>query len=248
MDRADHIKAYLAGKLTAPERQRLEERLAQDAAFAKEFDQIRNAYELLRIDRQNAYKDTLHALSKKSYESPSIPRPSRFSLSWYHIAAAALVLLLPIWLLLNRAPDSRSLLEQKFEPYPDVLSVRTSRPSLDSLVEMGMNHYNLQEYGSAIQAFSEFRKKDSHRHEVNFYLAMSYMGQKEAKLALPLLLQIPQGNAFREASDWYLAMAYAWEGQGQEAQKKLRQMSRNPQHSYQEKAQDLLQNFYNVDK
>ena len=150
MDRDDYIKAYLAGGLTKKEQTEFEAKLAQDADFAQAFDSMQASYQLLRLDRQNAYRDTLRALALEQEPNPPKFSASPFSLSWYHIAAVLLILLLPLWILLSPPADPDSLFDQYFTPYPDVFSLRNNDSSLDSLLQSGLHAYNAKEYTSAI--------------------------------------------------------------------------------------------------
>ena len=239
MEIEDHIKAYLAGGLTQKERAELESRLEQDSDFAQTFQHIQASYHLLRLDRQNAYRDTLKALASGQKSNPTPKSVSPFSLSWYHIAAAILILLVPLWLLLNQNSDPESLFDQYFTPYPDVFSLRNGDSSLDSLLQMGLHAYNLQEYKAATETFMALYEIGETQEAVVFYLAMSHLGQKEGKAAIPLLQSILPESAFSEAAEWYLALALLLEQQIPEAKQQLGNISKKIQHSYQKQAKEI---------
>lgn len=98
------------------------------------------------------------------------------------------------------------------------------------IIREGMEYYNNKEYDKAIPIFQEYLEKNkeaSDYNQIQFYLAVSFLGQGETERSAKLLEQLAQaGDAeLKEDSKWYLSLAYARTGDNDKAKAQLEELA-----------------------
>ncbi len=245
MDQQDRIQAYLDGTLTPSDRQTFETELQTNPILAEELLLQREAIALLKLDRQRAYKSQLQTIAQReATQIRTAPVVALWQRRWLQIAAAVVLLFGVGWLLqqaFSGPVDYQELAMSAYEPYPDRLNVRGEQEISATLVE-GMQAYGQQDYAQAISLLSQVPESDSLYLPTRFYLGNAYLSHQQAKEAVEVFsrLQSNPDNLFREATDWYLALAYLANGQTEQGKILLQALANNDEHSYQARAQELL--------
>ncbi|MCB0642306.1 MAG: hypothetical protein KDC44_11730, partial [Phaeodactylibacter sp.] len=163
---------------------------------------------------------------------------------WIAIAAGILLLLLA-GIFLFQSPDSQQLAEQYFEPFPDALSAQTRG---DEVVEYNLNsalrHYQDGAYDVAISYFETYVSiQNPDAVAPLLYQGVSHLALKQYAEALPLLEKVRSSTAlrkeYRNAAQWYLAIAYLGLEQEEQARPLLIDLARR-ENFFQEKAGALM--------
>lgn len=160
---------------------------------------------------------------------------------WLSIAAAVAGLLIIIVGVIQFFTHT-NIFNRNFVAYEDQLSNYLTesgfvRPAyLDDLLQ-GMNFYNQQKYQVAQNYFNQYLNvapsDDQFYLSAQFYLAQTYLINKEVEIAIPLLENLIQRSDFQwsAAARWYLALSYVENGQKDRAQPILRQLLNNKEYA-----------------
>ena len=125
-----------------------------------------------------------------------------------------------------------------FKPHPDVL---TSRGANESLLNEAMVAYESANYQRAESLFEQVLD-EGESVEVRFYLAQTYLATGEYEPARQLLVALQRTDRFslKEASQWYLALAYLGQDDLESAVTLLQEIQASPNHAYGTQSMQLL--------
>lgn len=223
----EDIDVYVLHEELGKEQERLENRQKLDLEFAHRVvmhaDVVKGIYiageEQLRTDLNTIAQELTKEGYFKKHERIIVPPKI-----WMLVVASLLSLLVMVPLFFQYEKQNSSLAElTSFRAFENQLdeSVRLILPEMnragktESLqgLQRGIGAYELRDYVQAAQFFEEYLNNELnqyYREEVQFYLAVSYLGQAEHKVAVTLLESLTQKPYFKWQADaqWYLGLAY----------------------------------------
>ena len=243
MDQEKHIEAYLEGQLSEEENAAFEARLQSDPALREQFELHRDALLLLRLDRQNTYKQQIRRISANQstqQSEPTVIRPL-WSQRWGQLAAVIVLLIGFGWWLW---PTSSGVVleEEWLKPYPDRITTR-AESDIDSLLLRGMFAYSSEDYEAAIVLLTNLYKTDPENGDILFYLAQAHMASGNYQTAVNLFREMPEEHRFAEAAEWYLSLSLIQHSQETEAREILQKISRQTTNAYRERAEKILEKY-----
>lgn len=126
---------------------------------------------------------------------------------WMAIAASMLLVISLAWWMVS---DRSNLLNKHYVHYESNASVRTlGNPSAtaEGDFEAAIEAYDLEDYPRAIANLEVYYTTHPNDGRAVFFLGLSYLGNDQAKDALPLLDQARINTALGDAPDFYWALA-----------------------------------------
>jgi hypothetical protein len=223
------IEKYLQGKLKAEDLRYVEEKLANDNAFAEwlawEQDikraSLRNEAEELKAHLKLALSQETAPQGQQTYHTPEVKLQSRrFGISvWWYWVAASLVLLLVAYGVLFYSPPGHSpetLFATYYQPYPNVeqpLSRGNDSPGPFQLYEQG-------QYRAALALLDSI---DS--DAALFYSGQCHLALQEPAEALRYFERVERGT-YTEAARWYAALSALKSGNVTQSQQILELVER----------------------
>ncbi|RAJ93096.1 hypothetical protein LX87_04608 [Larkinella arboricola] len=249
------IEAYLNNELSAMDRASFENDIQTDADLSAEVDrqrELRLGLRALGIQQRleqtrTAYKASLSA-SKPTAEQPAPVRPL---LRWpYWAAAASVVVVLGIGYYAYEQTASRqadlaltetvtaNANDDLLKSFPtDQVSAQTRTTFLDALT-----NYKAGRYDRVIEQLKVLPADKKTVAYKNYLLGLSYLANKQAAQAIPLLVKARQtsSNELHRKAEWFLALAYVKNNQKERALPLLKQISADRTHPYQSLAQRVL--------
>lgn len=104
------------------------------------------------------------------------------------------------------------------------------------MIREGMEYYNNKEYNKAIPIFQEYLDKNkdaSDYNQIQFYLAVSFLGQGETDRSAKILETLAQSAdpEIKEDAKWYLSLAYARTGDNDRARTQLQELASSERYS-----------------
>lgn len=191
----DLFDQYLEGQLDSEAVTKFETRLISETELKNAFEDYKAT--VLIIKSASIYEDT-RAIVENNEGSKRL-----FYLNnWMKLGVAASLSLIVIFSSIfyyNNQTSSEELFHTYFQPYPDIISERST-----SSDENAMFEYSLGNYGRAIKLFE---LKDSLTLNDEFYIGISYLSLgklKKAELQLKKLLPTEK----KELTNWYLSLCY----------------------------------------
>ncbi len=232
----EQLEAFWAGKLSDNDRLVLENRLEMDANFRQTARKMQLFTEGLNVVKQRQLRQRLQSLDATL---PPLHTPPP-SWGWLKIGMVALALALAafgVWyfILKKEEPKVAAPIAAYFEPYPALGITMGDTPNERKKEAMVL--YAQKKYEKAIHLLNDSFKetKDS---MLLFYIGVSHLATGEAVEAIKVFEGLQNVNTVpQEASQWYLALAYAGSKQNEKAVLLLKNIKSE---KYKEKVQKLL--------
>jgi len=232
------IEKYLADQLSPAERTQVEERLQQDAQFARRMEliaQTRQAVDsevdLFREDLDKAFEE-YQATQKPSISFYQSPR----------LIAASILLLLGVGLgyfLLQSSNDPQELYTAYFQVPQENLTVRDD--SSNGQLNMALEAYNQGNYQQALERFNLVLADSAEDYGVLFYSGICMMMLDQPDASINRLKQVPEAAAsYHAPATWYLAMNHLKKNQVQETKTILQGLAATHTGKYGKDARQLL--------
>lgn len=189
------------------------------------------------LDQSGFFDEVFDKVQTETTSTETAPETAKVKQLWpmrrvLSIAAGVALLIFGTWLAFFQ--NDGDPIDQHFQPYANVVS-----PILDDQIEelglatgevverlktlqKGMKAY---ESGNYAETISNLANQDltilasSDRQLITFYLAISYLGNKDITAATPLLTSLANNANFTQQADaqWYLLLAYLEAGDQQNA-------------------------------
>ena len=198
MEEHEHIarfEAYESGNCSESERLAMEEQLASDLAFARNYENFRMARVLMKQDHHHDVREMIERAGKQHQRSKTMI---------YKVAAVLLLLLVSGYLLLSLQYTPDALVADYFEPYPDRVSVMGSAQDSQTL-EDAMRAYKLKDYPEVVSLLNGNPQTD----EASLYLGVSFVALGEWQQGIDILKPLNRNDfEYRGAARWNLALAY----------------------------------------
>ncbi len=238
-ERTAKIDAYLSDSMTSEERLSFEEELSANEDLRKEVELQRKTFALLEAAAYIDTKNKVAALNRQKSSGGSIGG------TLLKVAAAALVLLIPTYFILNNQYNDAHLFAEYSEPYPD--RVTTMGSSENDKLNEAMNAYNKKEYAKAAKLFKAIRLNGTKNENVLLYEAVSLTYSNQAKEAIKLLSERKKNEPKnRIALDWQLILSLLADNQGKEANEELKKFLQHNEGYQQEKAEALQKDLNRI--
>ena len=242
----EQIEAYLAGELNAEEKTAFEQKLQSDPNLAEEVALQRDTHQLLDLYQQVSYKDKLKAIDAEMAGTEPMEAETKviplFQRRGFQLAAAAvMVLVVAAFLLMNRGKSPSQLADEAYTTYPNLTTLRGDEAGLDSIMNRGMAAYSTGNYAVAIEELRLAASQQTDDPETVFYLGLAQLGDKQPGAAIQHLSSVRTDPDYGQTADWYLALAYLFEDNAQEAQEVLKEIVATPSHAYKDKANTILE-------
>lgn len=179
-----------------------------------------------------------------STSSPSIkPKKRGALLTWLSVAAGFLLLALAVWFFRPAKPGQEGLYARYFTPAQNDLSVSLMGDQEADPLTAALRPYNARRYAEAVQSIGNYLQTHTEPRAIRLFYGISLMETGAPADAIRQFRELDHAEVevyYRQAADWYLALAYLRAGQREAAEAALRTIS-NPGHLYYQQAVSLLQ-------
>lgn len=249
------IEAYLANELSATDRASFEGDMKADTELQLEVDRqhdIRLGLRALGIQRALERAKTQYeaASTTATSETRTLPVVRPLSMWRYWAAAASVVIVLgagyyayqqtasqPI----NLAYDETVLVDSNDELIKSFPSGNMPPETRTKLLD-AFTKYKAGKYDQVIAQLTTLPTDKQTVYYKNYFLGLSYLANKQAAKAIPLLNQAqasPSGKLHQKA-EWFLALAYIKNDQKEKALPILKRISTNRANPFNSLAQQVL--------
>lgn len=152
---------------------------------------------------------------------------------------------------LKHQTTASDLFIENFNPLPDAIVNRNEEEN--DLLTIGMAAYSHQDYSVAALHLEQFINRDNstetNKRNVLIYLGIAHLALGNVNTAIHNFNKITQENpTFREAAEWYLALAFFKKGDFQNCEKQLNIIQGDKQHEYHAVAENLLAKIKDLKK
>jgi len=236
----EQMHGYLNHSLSADEERMIDEHLADcDICLGalEELDLVQQA----DPEALEAHQHLTEAFAE-NLEKQQPAEQSRGGLGWLKYAAVIAVLLIPAYLLWpdgDNAAAGKALFAENFEPYEDVVSVRSGE---GQPMAKAMEFYNEEDYPAASQAFETLLQQNASNEPALFYLGVSLLASGDDATAVQKLSQVLENanSPFKESAEWFLLLAHLAGDNTAEATRLSEQLAKEPGHAYGAKAEVIF--------
>lgn len=210
------IESYLSDRLLKGEKEAFEQRLQQDKAFCRLFQEQKLLKEGVAF---SILKDAEKQLQDLEANLPPIKSVGNGkSISFYKsktflgIAASLLVILVSVGVYFsNRPPDTDALFKEYFEVYPNTITNTKRSPRQDQFSEdvvEAFRYYDAGDYQSAIPLFEKIIQEDS-SPDYLFYLGNAYLANGKYRNAIDRFqMYLSLNKDFEAQSYWRISLAH----------------------------------------
>lgn len=239
MENTELIERFLEGGLSPVERQAFERRVAQEPAFTDEVALQRQIRDGLRAAGRGRMLSKLEAAESRMsvYHPPA--QVIRFGEStrqrFYWAAAAAVLLLIPVYLWLRANPANERLFAAHFVPYPQAASQSVAQDPLGRALQQ----YRDKNYAQALPILERLTDGGNVSDSVLFYKGNVDLQLGRPQEAISALQRIGPQSGFHDEAQWYLALAHLQANEVEEARKIVSRINRKPTHPYARQAGEL---------
>lgn len=180
------LDSYLDGRLSTDEMKAFEAALANDEVLYREYKLHQDMSKALLNDKADDFRKMLETAHQRFEKKDRRPL-------WYKMAAAFIVFLAVggILLLLSQRPSpTRALADKYYQTYQPLNGVRSADPDQDKILSAAFLAYDNGDFLISSQNFETLLKLNPSNNQVKFYLAISYMENKNQANAIKLLQDI----------------------------------------------------------
>lgn len=238
----DEVRDYLQDRLSPARKREIDEQIANDPAYAQEFDQQKELVESMTIFYRDRLKKRLQEEERSGRSPKSVPIKSSSSRRWWAMAASLVLIAVSGYFLFFSGPSSGDLFDDYYRPYYNVLSGGERAPGSEGSDAMAL--YDQGRYKEAISVFQqEINDTDSPESTaLTFYLGLSYLASNQSSMAIEQLEKVISGQfmVLHEPAKWYLGLAYLQSDDPENAKKIFRQIESGAG-AYQDKASEILE-------
>lgn len=196
------IEKYIDGNLSAKESKSVEQLIAKDKVFAKEYKLRYEVNEAIMQKDIMTLRENLNNVYNGQHQSPPSVVRQLFIKNWHLVAASVTILIIVGSFLLSNLNNSSS--EQIFEKYYSsenaIFMTRSDATVLDDNLNDALEKYQNKEYADAINLLTI-----NETNVAKYYLGLSYMETDQfvkAKASFQNILDSPD-NLFIEQAKWY---------------------------------------------
>ena len=205
----ERCEAFLKGTLPPAERDALEARLRDDAAFAQDFHAMRDAFDLVGVAGDARLKERLSVIHREVESDSGKVIPLNFK-RWLAIAASVTLVIATGYWFFGRTPTTQELFAQYVSPYsaPDLIRSDDANAG-DPWIRFG-EAYSAQRYEEAIRELDAVNTASTPAYLLDFYrgqclLLKPVADARGAIASFEHVLAID--NDLHAAAHWYTALA-----------------------------------------
>ncbi|MBN2201479.1 hypothetical protein JW777_05945 [bacterium] len=206
----DQFAAYASSRAAARERREIEEHLAACAFCSEAMEGMEAAG-----DPESVGKTVSELKLAGRASRLSRPAERKRGRRWAFALAAALpiaaVLLLTVF---NRGPETASLFDSYFEPYPNTIPLfRTQEPA--GWLENAMAEYDAGDYRSARVMLETLLRREPENATAHFYAGIASLCLDDTRSALSHFREsaLARGNDWEPQAAWYAALCHVRQGE-----------------------------------
>ena len=237
---SDKIDMYLTDKMSATEKAQFENDIQQSTELKTQLEEQKLLMEMVEI---GTLKNQLNNIDQKWDRLKKDEKRLDFrNLS----IAATLVLMIGIgltWWVTKPEPVSDQVFASMYAADPGLPSRMDE--SLEFEFDDAMVDYKMGDYNKSTIKFLTLSRDKIKPDSVQFYLAMSYLGDQKYKQAYETLkVFIPEDTRLHQKGEWYLALVALKVDQEAESKSLLEKISQQSDHMFRQdalKALDLLE-------
>ncbi len=230
------IQDYIDGLLSEEERKEFEKQLTIDTALREETllrQELNNTIQkhLQSEQRLGEMTETLEQLKQAHFYKKNIVSLNKRKWLYTISAAAGMMLILFLSGIFNST---------QFDRLPELTTSVTRSNAAAGAQQEAIDAFNRQEYNTSAAIWEKQRteEKDSNATTI-YYLGLSYIGQKQYNMAIPLLEQIAGGpSVYKEEAAYFAGFAYYKTDHSSQSAYWLKQVG--PKSPYHKKARKLL--------
>lgn len=220
MNNVDHIIKYLSGEMNREEAGSFENNLAANQELKEEFDQVSEAYRLIRDqlqerDEANFKRRLLEVMESPAKGKKQASRP--LQTRWYSLfALAASVALVLVIFLSQKGWDKQ--FSRFYHPEDDRI-VLAHMQGTRGETESGILHYRLGDFPEALEIMSELLEQDQDNQLALLTYLLSSIETDREDQALDKLtsMKLNPDHQLGQALYWYTALALIKSGRPEEA-------------------------------
>lgn len=228
------IEAYCEKRMTEADRAAFEAELKTDPALAASLRLHQETLALLEIESRRRWKEKLAAVESQIGHAQIKPLNR-----WYAVAAAVAVLLVSGGIFsYSTGFSSRQMAQERFEPYPDLYTVKGDNSS--DTFQAAMQAYHQGAYAEAAARWQSL-SDSAWIQPARFYAGVALLANHQPSKALETWKTVSDPGILREALGWYRALALLEAGRVAEARTALEAILTQTDNSYAPRARQLLQ-------
>lgn len=229
---SDKIDMYLTDKMTATEKAQFESDIQQSAELRSQLEEQKLLMEMVEV---GTLKSQLNDIDQKWDRLKKEDK----KLDFRNVSiAATLVLMIGIgltWWITKPVPANDQVFASMFEADPGLPSRMDE--TLDYEFDDAMVDYKMGDYSKSTIKFLTLSRDKIKPDSVQFYLAMSYLGDQKYKQAYETLkFYEPEDSRLQQKGEWYLALAALKVDQQAESKALLEKISKQSDHIFRQKA------------
>lgn len=233
---SDKIDMYLTDKMTATEKAQFESDIQHSSELRSQLEEQKLLMEMVEI---GTLKSQLINIDQKWDRLKKDEKRLDFrNLS----IAATLILMIGVgltWWITKPEPASEQVFANMFEADPGLPSRMDE--SLEYEFDDAMVDYKMGDYSKSTIKFLTLSRDKIKPDSVQFYLAMSYLGDQKYKQAYETLrVFIPEDTRLHQKGEWYLALTALKVDQEAESKSLLEKISQQSDHMFKEDAVKAL--------
>ena len=239
------IQNYLQTKITNEERFEVENHLLDCPLCADAVEGFANHYNFEENTELEQIKETIDQQTANAPTEATIRSLPVRRFSMNHIAAAILMLLIPIAGFFYWQSENTSQLAQAFNPIKDDVMLAELRANNTSdfknnNLKKGMGYYDLNEYQKSLDYYQLALQEEPENSIASFYAGVVSMELENPETAISYLTTSRLNDErFYEQSTWYLIMAHLKLQQKEKAKILLKDLLKNKENIYYDKAMKL---------
>jgi tetratricopeptide (TPR) repeat protein len=206
MNNIEKIENYEMGKLKGEDLLNFKKSLESDASLAEDLYLYRQIQKSMMQKGKNQLYNTLQQIHQENQ-----PRGIVRKLGYYRIAAvaAAVTILIAVGALLLTmfsSPTNEQLYATYFQPENSILNIRSEGIDLEQTVVLGMQLYEMQQFGAAIEMFNMVPSNLL----AKLYGGIAFMELGSYEKAIDNFNYIIKhdDNLFIDQAEWYLSLSY----------------------------------------
>ncbi len=234
MDQLENYNAeldrYFRGEMNEEESKAFLSQVESEPELKKLFDEHGDIVRAIEISSLTELKDKL-AQKEKEMSKPSGGIPL-----YLKIAAGVCLLAIASWLLFRGQPNDinpEQLFAANYEPYPNIVTPVDRSSVADNTDPYAQ--FELKAYDESLELFKTLPENDT----TLFYIGQVHLAMKKPQMAIAYFRKVRPNSTFKEAADWYTALAYLSDLKVDEG-KGILKVIKNSDSSYRSRAEELL--------
>lgn len=190
-EKIDRFDAYVNGELTQEEQLILEDEMQVNEQLKEEYELYKSSIDIIEL---NSIRDEVGKVMTKK---------GKRKVNWViPVSIAASLLIVTLFFIGNRQPDTKQFFLRYYEPYPNVI---TSTRSSTLPQSKAWSAYTDEEFGKAL---NYFENSTPQQDTLMFYSGLCYLSLAQPNQALEKFNSIDTESIFQQQVLWYKGMAF----------------------------------------